>query len=86
VGLTGEVRSRGGWRMGFSNGPPSWAEMERVLDGKPRRSGAQSAGGPPDDVPCSLPRSTLRGAPSVGDANRVSNGVRVVDGVEHEVC
>ncbi|OBC07386.1 error-prone DNA polymerase [Mycobacterium sp. 852013-50091_SCH5140682] len=25
--------------MGWHNGPPSWAEMERVLTGKPRRSG-----------------------------------------------
>ncbi|CAJ1507918.1 error-prone DNA polymerase [[Mycobacterium] burgundiense] len=25
--------------MGWSNGPPSWSEMERVLNGKPRRSG-----------------------------------------------
>ncbi|WP_046316324.1 error-prone DNA polymerase [Mycobacterium sp. UM_Kg1] len=25
--------------MGWSSGPPSWAEMERVLDGKPRHTG-----------------------------------------------
>ncbi|WP_267888359.1 hypothetical protein [Mycolicibacterium fortuitum] len=25
--------------MGWHNGPPSWSEMERVLTGKPRRSG-----------------------------------------------
>jgi error-prone DNA polymerase len=25
--------------MGWGNGPPSWAEMERVLNGKPRRAG-----------------------------------------------
>src|ERR1700749_4719966 len=25
--------------MGWSNGPPSWAEMERVLNSKPRRAG-----------------------------------------------
>ncbi|HMZ16279.1 MAG TPA: PHP domain-containing protein, partial [Mycobacterium sp.] len=25
--------------MGWHNGPPSWGEMERVLNGKPRRSG-----------------------------------------------
>ena len=25
--------------MGWFNGPPSWAEMERVLDGKPRHAG-----------------------------------------------
>src|SRR5215475_8168800 len=46
--------------MGFSNGPPSWAEMERVLDGKPRRSGAPVAGGPPDDVPWSRKRGTYQ--------------------------
>src|SRR5690349_3040330 len=42
--------------MGWSNGPPSWAEMERVLDGKPRRSGTPSVWGPPDDVPWSRKR------------------------------
>src|SRR5260370_9412223 len=26
--------------MGWHNGPPSWGEMERVLNGKPRRAGA----------------------------------------------
>ncbi|HEU4360291.1 MAG TPA: PHP domain-containing protein, partial [Mycobacterium sp.] len=26
--------------MGWGSGPPSWAEMERVLDGKPRHAGA----------------------------------------------
>src|SRR6202790_4746992 len=25
--------------MGWGNGPPSWAEMERGLNGKPRRAG-----------------------------------------------
>ncbi len=29
--------------MGWSNGPPSWAEMERVLDGKPRRTSTSVA-------------------------------------------
>lgn len=46
--------------MGWHNGPPSWAEMERVLDGRPgRRSGLplhsparpQSRPRPPADVP-----------------------------------
>jgi len=46
--------------VGFSNGPPSWAEMERVLDGKPRRSGPLFAGGPPDDVPWSRKRETYQ--------------------------
>ena len=27
--------------MGWHNGPPSWAEMERVLSGRPRRDGAR---------------------------------------------
>ena len=42
--------------MGFSNGPPGWAEMERVLSGKPRRSGTPSVWGPADDVPLSRKR------------------------------
>ncbi|MGV0799759.1 hypothetical protein ABQF26_22490, partial [Mycolicibacterium elephantis] len=25
--------------MGWHTGPPSWTEMQRVLNGKPRRSG-----------------------------------------------
>jgi error-prone DNA polymerase len=28
-------------RVGWSNGPPSWGEMERVLTGKPRRAGSR---------------------------------------------
>ncbi|MGH3595166.1 MAG: PHP domain-containing protein, partial [Mycobacterium sp.] len=46
--------------MGWGNGPPSWAEMERVLDGKPRRSGTPFAGGPADDVPWSRKRGTYQ--------------------------
>jgi error-prone DNA polymerase len=42
--------------VGFSNGPPGWAEMERVLSGKPRRSGTPSVWGPADDVPLSRKR------------------------------
>ncbi|WP_218033326.1 error-prone DNA polymerase [Mycobacterium botniense] len=34
--------------MGWSNGPPSWAEMERVLAGTPRRAGAGSGSLPGD--------------------------------------
>ena len=30
--------------VGWFNGPPSWAEMERVLDGKPRHAGALRRG------------------------------------------
>ncbi|MGH3959779.1 error-prone DNA polymerase [Mycobacterium sp.] len=43
--------------MGWGNGPPSWAEMERVLDGKPRRASAPVAVEPADDGP----RSRRRG-------------------------
>jgi error-prone DNA polymerase len=32
--------------MGWTNGPPSWAEMERVLDGRPPRAGAATGGAP----------------------------------------
>ncbi|OBG45345.1 error-prone DNA polymerase [Mycobacterium alsense] len=42
--------------MGWFNGPPSWAEMERVLDGKPRHAGA------PPELPEDAPLSRKRGA------------------------
>src|ERR1700740_3033811 len=48
--------------MGFSNGPPGWAEMERVLSGKPRRSGTPSVWGPADDVPLSRKRVSYQAA------------------------
>ncbi len=41
--------------MGWSDGPPSWAEMERVLDGKPRHAGAPPV--PRDDAPLSPKRA-----------------------------
>ncbi|ORB02703.1 error-prone DNA polymerase [Mycolicibacter minnesotensis] len=44
--------------MGWGGGPPSWAEMERVLDGKPRHTG-DSAGVSADRNP-SVPPSELR--------------------------
>src|ERR1700740_1665821 len=44
--------------MGWFNGPPSWAEMERVLDGKPRHAGGPAAVEPPEDVPWSRKRGT----------------------------
>ncbi|GBE65800.1 error-prone DNA polymerase [Mycobacterium sp. MFM001] len=62
--------------MGWGNGPPSWAEMERVLDGKPRgdrkRGGAGRSGSPRDkprranmpvaaEPPDDGPRSRRRG-------------------------
>ncbi|MCV7051408.1 error-prone DNA polymerase [Mycobacterium heidelbergense] len=40
--------------MGWSNGPPSWAEMERVLDSKPRHAGAPEL---PEDGPLSRRRA-----------------------------
>ncbi|MCV7123249.1 error-prone DNA polymerase [Mycobacterium lacus] len=46
--------------MGFSNGPPSWAEMVRVLDGKPRHAGAPVAAEPADDGPWSRRRETYQ--------------------------
>jgi error-prone DNA polymerase len=45
--------------MGWSNGPPSWAEMVRVLDGKPRHAGTVAAD-PPEDVPWSRKRGTYQ--------------------------
>lgn len=47
--------------MGWGNGPPSWAEMERVLDGKPRHAGAPVAAEPADDAGLEGPWSRQRG-------------------------
>ena len=44
--------------MGWFNGPPSWAEMERVLDGKPRHAGAPERLG--EDAPLLRKRETYR--------------------------
>ncbi|OBH94114.1 error-prone DNA polymerase [Mycobacterium sp. E2733] len=44
--------------MGWFNGPPSWAEMERVLDGKPRHAGVPEV--PGEDAPLSPKRGTYR--------------------------
>ncbi|MBW0016281.1 MAG: error-prone DNA polymerase [Mycobacterium sp.] len=46
--------------MGWHNGPPSWAEMERVLDSKPRHAGVPVAAGPAEDGPLSRKRGTYR--------------------------
>src|SRR3954470_15626823 len=46
--------------MGWGNGPPSWTEMERVLDGKPRHAGAPAPAAPADDAPVSHKRGTYR--------------------------
>lgn len=48
--------------MGWGNGPPSWAEMERVLDGKPRHAGAPAPAVPADDAPVSHKRGAYRPA------------------------
>ncbi|BBZ06599.1 error-prone DNA polymerase [Mycolicibacterium doricum] len=47
--------------MSWFNGPPSWSEMERVLNGKPRRAG-ESLGEPPGDGGDSPAWSRKRGA------------------------
>ncbi|OBI45349.1 error-prone DNA polymerase [Mycobacterium kyorinense] len=60
--------------MGWGNGPPTWAEMERVLDGKPRgdrkrgeaERGGSLAAAPPDDGP----RSRKRGSYQPPEGNR----------------
>ncbi|MGD1240810.1 error-prone DNA polymerase [Mycobacterium seoulense] len=44
--------------MGWFNGPPSWAEMERVLNGKPRHAGVPVV--PGEDAPLSPKRGTYR--------------------------
>ncbi|BBY22514.1 error-prone DNA polymerase [Mycobacterium stomatepiae] len=46
--------------MGWFNGPPSWAEMERVLDGKPRHAGAPALSGPAEEAPFSHKRPAYR--------------------------
>src|SRR6201996_8798043 len=46
--------------MGWSNGPPGWAEMERVLAGKPRRAGTPSVWGPADEMPVSPKRAAYQ--------------------------
>ncbi|WP_208023908.1 error-prone DNA polymerase [Mycobacterium marinum] len=62
--------------MGWGNGPPSWAEMERVLDGKPRHAGVPDAAGPTAeagwDGPLSRKRETYAPKP---DANRVDSSI-----------
>lgn len=47
--------------VSWFNGPPSWSEMERVLNGKPRRAG-ESLGEPPGDGGDSPAWSRKRGA------------------------
>src|SRR5947209_9898742 len=42
--------------MGWSNGPPGWSEIERVLSGKPRRSGTPTVWTPADEAPWSRKR------------------------------
>ena len=56
--------------MGWFNGPPSWAEMERVLDSKPRHAGAPPVLG--EDAPLSHKRATYR---PPGDRRAVRSSV-----------
>ncbi|WP_181907183.1 PHP domain-containing protein, partial [Mycobacterium tuberculosis] len=56
--------------MGWSNGPPSWAEMERVLNGKPRHAGV-----PAFDADGDVPRSRKRGAYQPPGRERVGSSV-----------
>ncbi|EUA28363.1 putative dNA polymerase subunit III (Alpha) dnaE2 [Mycobacterium intracellulare] len=56
--------------MGWFNGPPSWAEMERVLDSKPRRAGEPA--GLPEDAPLSRKRATYRPPGTAGHPARPS--------------
>lgn len=44
--------------MSWFNGPPTWAEMERVLDSKPRHAGVPVV--PGEDAPLSPKRATYR--------------------------
>jgi len=44
--------------VGWFNGPPSWAEMERVLDSKPRHAGGSAE--PEQDGPLSRKRATYQ--------------------------
>ncbi|MGO8849708.1 PHP domain-containing protein, partial [Mycobacterium sp.] len=46
--------------MGWFNGPPSWAEMERVLDSKPRHAGEHAPADPREDGPLSPKRAAYR--------------------------
>ncbi len=58
--------------MGWYHGPPSWAEMERVLDGKPRHAGDPVPFGPAEDGPLSLKRGAYTAKP---DGRRVRSSV-----------
>ncbi|BCZ20694.1 error-prone DNA polymerase [Mycobacterium senriense] len=55
--------------VGWFNGPPSWAEMERVLDSKPRHAGESA--GPEQEGPLSRRRATYQ-PPGDGRASRSS--------------
>ncbi|MCV7030166.1 error-prone DNA polymerase [Mycobacterium sherrisii] len=55
--------------MGFSNEPRSWAEMERLLDSKPRHAGTPIAAEPAPEAPWSRKRPAYR-PPDGGRAAR----------------
>ncbi|ORV60107.1 error-prone DNA polymerase [Mycobacterium gastri] len=61
--------------MGWGNGPPSWAEMERVLDGRSRHAGAPVAAEPADDAGLEGPWSRQRGAYQPPENARVRSSV-----------
>ncbi|WP_156297150.1 error-prone DNA polymerase [Mycobacterium paragordonae] len=58
--------------MGWYHGPPSWAEMERVLDGKPRHAGEAAPVVPAGDAPLSHKRGSYTAKP---DGRRVRSSV-----------
>jgi error-prone DNA polymerase len=62
--------------MGWGNGPPSWAEMERVLNSKPRRAGMPLGGPEPEvDGGDSPAWSSKRAAYERPDERRVRSAV-----------
>ncbi|WP_090514600.1 error-prone DNA polymerase [Mycolicibacterium neworleansense] len=63
--------------MGWHNGPPSWSEMERVLPGKPRRSGLPLE--PAGDGGDSPAWSRKRGAYQQPDISRIGGSVRYAE-------
>ncbi|OBA63093.1 error-prone DNA polymerase, partial [Mycobacterium sp. 1100029.7] len=57
--------------MGFGNEPRSWAELERLLDGKPRHAGAP----PPAALPLEAPLSQKRGSYEPQNRRRARSSV-----------
>ena len=61
--------------MGWSNPPSKWSEMERVLDGKPRRSGMPLVLGPADDAPLSAKRGRYQPPGQKNDDRAIRSAV-----------